>query len=54
MPDAVREQLNTGIYARRAKQDELRALRDYAAHWIALHQPLSPNGVEKSERKSES
>jgi len=53
MPDAVREQLTAGVYARRAQQDELRALRDYAAYWIARHQPFSPNGVEKTGCKSE-
>lgn len=53
MPDAVREQLTAGVYARRAQQDELRELRDYAAHWIARHQPLSSNGAGETRQKSE-
>jgi len=58
MPDAVREQLTAGVYARRAKQDELRVLRDYAVHWIARHQvtghqALSANGIRETGKKSE-
>jgi hypothetical protein len=44
MPDAVREQLTAGVYARHVRQDELSAFRDYARYWIARHRPLSPNG----------
>jgi hypothetical protein len=37
MPESVRTQLTAGVYGRIAG-DELGALRDYAARWIAFHQ----------------
>lgn len=53
MPDAVREQLTAGVYARSVKPDELHELRDYAAYWIARHQPLSANSVSETGKRSE-
>jgi hypothetical protein len=58
MPETVREQLTAGVYRHHATPDELRALRDYAAHWITRHQVtghqiLSSNGVSETGMKSE-
>jgi hypothetical protein len=52
MPDTVRNQLTAGVYARDPQQNELGALRDYAAYWITRHRPLSPNGAEQTGRES--
>jgi hypothetical protein len=37
IPDAVRTQLTAGVYGRPAANQELNALRDYAARWISRH-----------------
>ena len=42
VPDAMREQLTTGVYDRRRPDHELTALREFAARWIAHHRsPLT-------------
>lgn len=42
IPDAVREQLNTGVYDQRGPDHELAPLREFAGRWIAHHQsPLA-------------
>ena len=43
IPENVREQLNSGVYARAGADQELAELREFAAHWIAHHQALPDN-----------
>jgi hypothetical protein len=47
MPSAVRDQLTAGVYGRHEPTDDLRALRDYAAHWIKRHQSPSRDGATR-------
>jgi len=43
MPESVRVQLTTGVYARPSTNPDLTHLRAYAARWIASHQPQLTN-----------
>ena len=54
-PSRARATHRRGLCPADAKQDELRALRDYAAHWIARHQVTghqssSANGIPRPVR----
>jgi hypothetical protein len=40
MPESVRAQLTTGVYAPTSTTPDLTHLRDYATRWITRHHPL--------------
>lgn len=45
--DTVRIQLTSGVYDRPATNDDVTALRDYAARWIEHHQPVPAQMAKK-------
>jgi hypothetical protein len=52
MPDPVRTQLTSGVYGRRAAEQEIFALRNYAARWIARHCLLPSSRIPPCHEKT--